>query len=321
MSMSTHVASLCVWESSHCPNLSDRRGVAARELLAMLVFAFPYETSHLMLSSVDPRAWSSLVYLILIGTLLAFHLMLNSTGARAEGVLGEICLVLPMGMLYFLARGLTHADPSRAFANAESIVALEERLGVFLEPRMQGAVLDSPLAVHVVNWIYVWGHWPAIISVLLWLWYRHPSSYVLNRNAMLFSGVIGIFIFTIHPVAPPRLVPSLDLTDTVLLQSRSYRVLQPPALANQFAAMPSLHLGWNAIVGMAIVTNARQRLGQWLGYLLPIAMFAAIILTANHFILDGIVGILVATTGWGLAKGLAAGRIPDSLSILESRTR
>jgi hypothetical protein len=161
--------------------------------------------------------------------------------------------------------------------------------------------------ITLMNWVYVWGHWPIIIATLSWLALRHPESYRNTRNAMLISGVFGLVIFALFPVAPPRLF-DLGLVDTVTEYSRSYRVLQPPAFVNQYAAMPSLHVGWDLLMGLAIVGNARHIVVQCLGALLPVAMVFAVILTANHYVLDVGVGIVLVLASRAAAIQLSAAR-------------
>ena len=153
----------------------------------------------------------------------------------------------------------------------------------------------------MANWIYIWAHWPVIASFAVWIWFRDKEGYRTFRNALLLSGAVGLVIFALFPVAPPRLVPDWGFVDTVTDRSHSYRVLQPSALTNQYAAMPSLHFGWDLLVGIALVRSARFPLLRLVGVLLPIAMFASIVLTANHFVLDGVAGGAVALTGLTLA--------------------
>jgi membrane-associated phospholipid phosphatase len=133
------------------------------------------------------------------------------------------------------------------------------------------------------------------------MWFRRRDTYPLYRNAVLASGAIGMVIFALFPLAPPRFVSEIEVVDTVSLYSRSYRVLQPPSLTNLYAAMPSLHLGWNLLVGIAIVRSAVTLPGRALGFALPIGMFAAIVLTGNHYILDGIAGGTIALIGLSLS--------------------
>ena len=83
-------------------------------------------------------------------------------------------------------------------------------------------------------------------------------------------------------------------------------MLQPPSLTNQFAAMPSLHVGWNLLMGIAIVTYSRTALWKVFGTLMPLHDVGATILTANHYFLDGIVGsslVLIAlAAAWKFAR-------------------
>jgi PAP2 superfamily/Glycerophosphoryl diester phosphodiesterase family len=126
------------------------------------------------------------------------------------------------------------------------------------EPALQDLTLRSNSLVTVANWIYIWGHWPVIIAVGAWLWLRRPSTYYLVRNAFLISGAIGLVIFATFPVAPPRLT-DLSVVDTVTLHSNAYRVLQPPAFVNQYASVPSLHFGWDLLIGLALIHTASSR--------------------------------------------------------------
>jgi membrane-associated phospholipid phosphatase len=109
---------------------------------------------------------------------------------------------------------------------------------------------------------------------------------------MLLSGAVGMVVFALWPVAPPRLA-DLGLVDTVTEYSRSYRVLQPPAFTNQYAAMPSLHVGWDLLIGLAIIVAASRLWVRVVGGLLPVLMGWAVVATANHFVLDAVVGVLL----------------------------
>jgi hypothetical protein len=91
------------------------------------------------------------------------------------------------------------------------------------------------------------------------------------------------------------------LVDTVTQRSNSYRVLQPPAFVNQYAALPSLHVGWDLLMGIAVMTAATGVTLRVVGALMPLAMVAAVVLTANHYLLDVIAGAAVALTGLALA--------------------
>jgi hypothetical protein len=219
------------------------------------------------------------------------------------GLLREMALVIFAYFTYFAVRGITVGSEADAVANADNVVALERSLGIFREPAMQRAILDDRWLVDIMNWMYVWGHWPLIILVAVWLYLNWPASYRLYRNAFLISGAIGLVCFALFPVAPPRLA-DVDIVDTVTLHSNSYRVLQPPGLVNQYAAVPSLHFGWNLLIGIIFITHARSLPARALGIVIPVVMFMAIVLTANHYIIDAVAGGAVALTGLAIAASL-----------------
>ena len=216
----------------------------------------------------------------------------------------EIAIVGVAVYLYFFVRGLMHGQEHRAFEHARSLVDFEQRLGFFWEPTIQEWALRFDWLGTAANWVYIWAHWPVIVATLTWLLIRHREQYPIFRNAILISGGIGLVCFMVFPMAPPRFLGDLGFIDTVTLHSNAYRVLQPPSLTNQYAAMPSLHCGWDLLMGIAIATQARLRIVRYLGFILPVLMISATVLTANHYIMDGIVGMSLATFGLFAARSL-----------------
>jgi membrane-associated phospholipid phosphatase len=217
-------------------------------------------------------------------------------------------------VLYFGTRGLTAGQPHVAVEHARDVLAVERRLGINLERSSQAAVEGSDWLVDLANWIYIWGHWPVIAVVLLGLALRRRTLYLRLRNGMLFSGTIGLVIFATYPVAPPRLA-SLGLVDTVTERSRAYRVLQPPAFVNQYAAMPSLHVGWDLLVGLALIAAAGPVVLRVIGVVLPALMASAVVITGNHYVLDVAAGVALALCGHAAALRLERhlARVPQRL--------
>jgi membrane-associated phospholipid phosphatase len=210
----------------------------------------------------------------------------------------ELMLVCGGVLMYFGVRGLTVGNADVALRHAGEIVSAEQGLGMYVEPSWQGLVDHSQLLTTAANWIYIWGHWPVIALTLLWLALDHPAGYRLTRDTLLASGAVGMMIFALYPVAPPRLA-GLGLVDTVTMYSTSYRVLQPHALVNPYAAMPSLHVGWDLLMGIALFTYSQHRVIRLFGAVLPALMAASVIVTANHYLVDAIVGaVLVLTCRW-----------------------
>lgn len=247
-----------------------------------------------------------LVTLAALGTalLLAVVLYANRDRVPFTAFLREAVLVVSASLAYFLVRGATEGRPGEAIAHALDVIDAEQALWLYHEERMQQAIIDQQFLVDLANWAYIWGHWPLIAIVATWLFVARRSTYHIFRNAFLISGGIGLVVFALYPVAPPRLADP-GIVDTITEHSRSYRVLQPPALVNQYAAMPSLHFGWNLLIGIALIRTAPRPEVRAFGLALPIVMWLAVVLTGNHFILDTVAGGLLALLGLVLAIGLA----------------
>lgn len=224
----------------------------------------------------------------------------------------EVLVILFGALLYFWVRGLMETRTGIAFANAEKLVALEQRLGIFREPWLQSRIAASDSMVTLANRIYIFGHWPLIIGTMTWLLWRYSERFALYRTALLVSGAIGLLFFVMLPMAPPRFLPEWGFVDTVSHRSGAYRALQPPAFTNQYAAMPSLHVGWNLLMGIAIFRHARSGVGRLFGLLTPPVMYFSTILTANHYVLDGIVGAMAGLIGLAISWAMSRSDWPHS---------
>lgn len=236
------------------------------------------------------------------------------TAARPVSTFGirfvrEIALVALGLVIYFVLRGNVTDRATEAFANAQAIIQLQQALGFFWEPAMQAWILPSAAQIKFWNWVYFWAHAPAIVVIGLWLLWRHERTYGLIRNAFLVSAVLGLVLYTIYPVAPPRLVDGYGFIDTMAAYSRvSYQAQSLGPFVNPYAAMPSLHFGWAYLCGVAIFMVWRDGRGVMLGILLPALMGLAVVLTANHYILDAVAGFAVCTVGLLVAVWWDRGR-------------
>jgi hypothetical protein len=230
---------------------------------------------------------------------------------RLPWVLGQAGLVVLSVFIYFRIRGLTVLSVDVAVTHAHHIVALEQHLGIYVEATAQSHVEPSETLETLANWIYVWGHWPVIIATMVWLGWRHRSVFLRLRDAMMVSGFLGMCVFVSYPVAPPRLA-NLGMQDTVTEYSHAYRVLQPPAFVNQYAAMPSLHTGWDLLIGISIVTAATSLALKIVGFAMPVLMGIAVVVTANHYVLDVVAGVTLVLIGHVVALQLEQRRARHS---------
>lgn len=219
----------------------------------------------------------------------------------------ELLLMVAAWLVYFGVRAVSEGRASVARAHARELLRLEHRLGIAWERAVQQPVLDHHWLLVAANWVYVWGHWPVIAVSGLWLYRQRPAAYRELRTAFLVSGAIGIVVFAMFPVAPPRLA-GVGLVDSVTRYSHAYRALQPRELTNIYAAFPSLHFGWDLLVGLALVRYGPAWIVRVVGALTPVAMALAVVATANHFVLDVVGGGAVAVTGLVIARWLLRDR-------------
>jgi hypothetical protein len=232
--------------------------------------------------------------------------------ATAVGLAREAVLIAGAMLLYFGIRNVTAGSAPRAAANAMTLLDIERELRLAWESAVQGAIVKHDALVDLANWVYIWGHWPVILGTAVVLYLTRRADYRRLRNAVFVSGALSFLLFALLPVTPPRLL-DLGLVDTVTEQSRAYRTLQPPGLTNQFAAFPSLHFGWNLLVGITLFGVAQSRALRAFAVILPVAMGLAVVATANHFVIDVVAGAVIVLYAHWVALRL---ELPETAATL-----
>jgi hypothetical protein len=221
----------------------------------------------------------------------------------------EVVLVVIAFLLYFLVRGSVVDRDAEALRNALNIIDVEQALGFFWEPEMHEAVLGRQALLQLFNAIYFWLDFPLIVAVGLWLYLSgHRHEYTVARDGLLASGAVALVVYNMFPVMPPRLLPvdtGFSFVDTVNEYSHaSYQAQSTEAFVNPYAAVPSLHYGWQLLVGGVLFWTAENVWLKALGVMMPVMQFAAVIFTANHYILDTMAGLLAAILGLLIAMAL-----------------
>lgn len=214
-----------------------------------------------------------------------------------------IALALP---IYYLVRGQVQERVGEAIERGTDIVTLERSLGIFWEPHLQRAVLDYGWFVDGLNYFYLFGHLPLIGGLAVWLYFWHRPQYLLMRNAFLISGAIALVFYVNFPTAPPRLLPDyhgFGFVDTVFDQYNTGRPYTFGGFVNEYAAFPSMHFGWNMLVGLAVWLSTKNWWVRAFAVLMPFGMLTDIVLTANHYILDPIAAIPVVALGLAITLG------------------
>lgn len=228
----------------------------------------------------------------------------------------EAALVLGLFTLWQLAGRLGRAEADGAYARAEDLWRLERALRLPDELALQHAVLPHPALVQVANGYYLYGHLNVVVITLVWLFACHREVYPRVRNVL--AGSTGACLLVqLVPVAPPRLLAQLGFRDTGLDYGQSVYGSLRTGLGNQLSAMPSLHIAWAVVVAWAVLTAGRGR-WRWLAVAHLVLMNVVVVVTANHWWLDGIVAAGIVALSVVLLparRSLAVSRPPQPALI------
>ncbi|MGB8343233.1 MAG: phosphatase PAP2 family protein [Ktedonobacteraceae bacterium] len=216
----------------------------------------------------------------------------------------EAALLVGLMLIYWLIRGAIPERTADAFARADQIIHLEQRLGFFWESGWQEHILGNRTLIDIANGIYLYGHLPILILAGIWIYMQSRERYRIYRNALLISAGLGLLFYGLFPVAPPRLMPEHGFVDTIAMFNNKSNEIQPSIIVNHYAAVPSFHFGWALLVGIALIDVSRNLWARTFAVLFPTVMFFSIVLTANHFIFDAMVGGLVVLLAIVLAFAL-----------------
>ncbi|KAF8171711.1 PAP2 superfamily-domain-containing protein [Mycena galopus ATCC 62051] len=209
---------------------------------------------------------------------------------------------------YQLARAYTAVHLQDETVTISHEHALFLKLGIFVEPAVQGYVLARPALLGALNRIYSFVHLLGTITFLVWLYAAAPQPiFEARRRTLALSNLLAFVVFTWWPCMPPRLLPASDgfgFVDTVHT-NKVASLFTTNRFCNQLAAMPSLHFGYSFVIGLTIATlptHSRSRLlpwGKWvLGMSYPTLILVAIVSTANHYVLDAAAGFVVVAIAW-----------------------
>lgn len=208
----------------------------------------------------------------------------------------EILICAALLGIYKAARLVAQGDVTVALDNARRVIGVERALGVFNEEAVQRLALNSIGLIKFLNAYYLYAHFTVTIAFLVWLYVRHPFGYLSARRVLVVVTFVGLIGHALYPLAPPRMLDGFVDTARVFGPSSYGDGGAYGGLANQFAAMPSLHFAWAVVVAWGMWRFSRSH-WRFVGIAHPILTLAAIVLTANHYWLDAFIGLLLVPIG------------------------
>jgi membrane-associated phospholipid phosphatase len=214
-------------------------------------------------------------------------------------------------LAYRLVRGLVEGDANEAFAHARDLISLERGMHVFVEPSIQTWASGSHFVMVLSSWIYVNAQTSVTVGALVYIYLRHNKNFYFVRNMFMIAMGIALIGYTAFPTAPPRFFPEWGFIDSVAdyagvkVDSGSHSV---SAITNLYAAVPSMHVAFALMIGWSLARLVRTSVARVAWLLYPFLMTFVIVVTANHFLVDAMLGALTAGASAYGATWLARAR-------------
>ena len=184
-------------------------------------------------------------------------------------LLRQIVLFCGAYWLYRLVRGLVDGRGPEAFENARAVIAVERDLGLFFEPAVHAWASGHALVIDVASWMYVNSHFAVTTVALAWLYLRRNERFYFVRNMFMVAMGIALVGYMALPTAPPRFMPEWGFTDSVAaFTGVEADSASADLLFNPYAAIPSMHVAFALMLGVAMAKIVRRRWARalWLAY-------------------------------------------------------
>jgi hypothetical protein len=253
-----------------------------------------------------------------------------SSSRRWPSLLGWVALIAQFVLIEIVdaANDIVRGDlfpPSArdAVDNARQVVRFEVAHGFFLEPALYrfaqhshgplGITLTSDVLIQSANTIYAFFHIGVPILVGTWLYIWHHEHFGPWRNVLILVCIVALAGYLLYPVAPPRLTTGIivhgrpvHFGNTMPYPTSGMLINGHPLGANPYAAMPSLHIAWATTNAAVVALLARHLWVRLLTVFYPILMTLAVVVTANHYIMDGVGGVFAVCIAVFVVVGMPA---------------
>ncbi|WP_306189245.1 MULTISPECIES: phosphatase PAP2 family protein [unclassified Streptomyces] len=216
----------------------------------------------------------------------------------------EILLIAVSYWTYSLIRNAVPEQRAKALGNADWVWRVEHQLGIAAEQTINHAADSVTWLIIGMNYYYATLHFVVTVGVLVWLYRSHPGRYSAARLALFATTGVALLGYYLFPLAPPRLMTGGRFIDTVQVHHTwgSMASGDLKHMSNQYAAMPSMHIGWSLWCGLTLFALTAVPWVRVLAVLYPAATLLVIVATANHFWLDAVGGVLCLAVGFTAAR-------------------
>lgn len=221
---------------------------------------------------------------------------------RRPALLGEVAVVVVLVAVYDRIRDIATTRTDLAFADAGRLLRVESWAHLDVEHVANGWLAGHWHVEWLASWYYQLMHLTVTLGVLAWLYWCRPREYRAARTALVYVSALGLVVFWLMPVAPPRLLPGFVDSGVVTGVAQHTAHVSP----DLYAAMPSLHVAWATWVVLQLWPVVSGRHLRSLAVLHGALTVVVVVATANHFVLDVVAGAAVAVVATRLARPRAA---------------
>ncbi len=227
----------------------------------------------------------------------------------------QLAILALVDFAYEFVRGIANGQRSVAIAHGAQVIEFEQSIHAFFEPRLQAFFLPAHWLIEFANQIYLNAQFSIALGFLIWLYLFRNESYYFVRNMFVVSMGLALIGYTLFPTAPPRMFPEHGFVDTVdAFSPVNHNSGLAKLFINPFAAIPSMHCAFALMIGGSGMMVCRRRLAKALWAIWPLLIAWVVIVTANHYWTDVVLGWAVAGTSALLAARLLARARPEAWS-------
>ena len=223
----------------------------------------------------------------------------------------QVALMQVTYTAYRIVRGWVD-DPTGAavaFQNGRSVIGIEQSLGIFVEPKIQELLGPTSLVGDAASWMYLNAQVTVTLAALVYLYLRHNRSFYFVRNMFIVAWFIALVGYMVFPTAPPRFFPEWGFVDSVAdFTGVDASNGAANALFNPYAAVPSMHVAFALMIAVPLAKLAKTRPVRWFWTAYPLVVTFVIVMTANHFVFDAVLGAATAACAATAAVWLARAR-------------
>ena len=173
------------------------------------------------------------------------------------------------------------------------MISFEKSIHTFFEPNLQAVFIDHRWIIDFANFMYMNSHFVVTTAFLVWLYLFRNQNFYFVRNMFMVAMGLAVVGYALLPTAPPRMFDRVHRYDHAVRPGQS-RLRPGEALHQSLRGDPQHARGLldddrgdrrTDLAG----TRSPNPLGAY-----PVLVFWVVVVTANHFWVDGAFGLLVA---------------------------